>query len=72
MRKFYYVQTYKGLWVVVHDSKVLSSFLQKTDAIAEGRRVARANAPSELVIRNSDGTIAERETYGSDPFPPRG
>ncbi|MBH1956454.1 DUF2188 domain-containing protein [Candidatus Saccharibacteria bacterium] len=31
-----------------------------------------ANQPSELIIHNADGTIAERETYGNDPFPPRG
>jgi hypothetical protein len=27
---------------------------------------------TEHLIHNLDGTIAERNSYGSDPFPPRG
>jgi len=44
---------------------------------ATRQRVDRARklaprAKSELVVRNQDGTIGERRTYGRDPFSPRG
>lgn len=44
----------------------------KEVAIAAGVTVARAHAPSSLVIKRGDGTIEDERTYGDDPFPPRG
>jgi hypothetical protein len=43
----------------------------KPPAIAYGRSYAKS-IKGELFIHNMDGTIAERESYGNDPFPPRG
>jgi len=43
----------------------------KLPAIAYGRSYAMS-IKGELFIHNMDGTIAERESYGNDPFPPRG
>lgn len=40
-------------------------------AIAYGRSYTRS-IKSELFIHNMDGTIAERESYGNDPFSTRG
>jgi len=71
-RKFFHVVPNGTNWQLKHDGQVLGNYSLKANAVAEGRRVARANQPSELVIHNADGTIAERETYGNDPFPPRG
>jgi Uncharacterized protein conserved in bacteria (DUF2188) len=42
----------------------------KADAIARAREVAKQRH-SELVIRNKDGTIAQSDSYGREPFPPR-
>ena len=49
-------------------SKVFSS---KADAIDYGRKVGRSER-LELYIHNMDGRIADRRSYGNDPFPPRG
>jgi hypothetical protein len=38
----------------------------KHEAVAEGRRMAIA-AKVEHVIKNQDGTIGEKNTYGHDP-----
>ena len=43
----------------------------KSEAEALGRQVAINNS-AELFIHNKDGKIAERNSYGNDPFPPRG
>jgi len=66
---------YKSLvWKVevVGEAAARSSHSIKADAVAKGRVVAKSLTPSELYIHNMDGTIAERETYGDDPYPPRG
>ena len=41
------------------------------DAIAIGREIAR-NQHSELVIHGTDGRIRAKDSYGNDPFPPKG
>lgn len=71
-RKNFHVVPNGTNWQLKHDGEVLGNYLLKANAIADGRRIAGANQPSELIIHNADGTIAERETYGNDPFPPRG
>ena len=42
----------------------------KADAIARAREVAK-HRHAELVIKNKDGTIAQRDSYGPDRFPSR-
>jgi hypothetical protein len=71
-RKTFHVVPNGTNWQLKHDGEVLGSYSLKANAIVDGRRIASANQPSELIIHNADGTIAERETYGNDPFPPRG
>lgn len=41
-------------------------FETKEEAIAEGRRLAK-DAGVEHIVKNEDGTIAERSSYGNDP-----
>jgi len=41
------------------------------EAISAGREIAR-NQRSELYIHGRNGRIRERDSYGNDPFPPRG
>lgn len=46
-------------------------FPTKIEAEIYGRDLARQDAV-ELFIQRLDGTIQERNSYGNDPFPPRG
>lgn len=42
---------------------------------AEAERAARAiatNQQSEVVIHRPDGRIRDKNSYGNDPFPPKG
>ncbi|MDP6067598.1 MAG: DUF2188 domain-containing protein [Alphaproteobacteria bacterium] len=41
------------------------------EAIERGREVAR-NQETELLIHGRNGRIRERDSYGNDPFPPKG
>lgn len=72
MRHFFYVSPSGSDWYLSYLRKVLARNHNKAVIVASGRKVARENVPSELVIQNADGTISARETYGQDPFPPRG
>ena len=40
-------------------------------AITIARLIARSNR-SELIVQDRAGRIQERDSHGSDPFPPRG
>ncbi|MBK7470575.1 MAG: DUF2188 domain-containing protein [Betaproteobacteria bacterium] len=39
---------------------------RKADAVSRGRDLAR-NKQTELVIKNADGRIASKDSYGNDP-----
>lgn len=43
----------------------------QTEAIEIARDIAR-NQDSELLIHGRNGQIRERDSYGPDPFPPKG
>ncbi|MGE4234546.1 MAG: DUF2188 domain-containing protein [Bacteriovoracia bacterium] len=43
----------------------------QAEAIAIGREIAQ-NQGSELLIHGANGRIRERNSYGNDPFPPKG
>ncbi len=43
----------------------------QSSAIEIGREIAR-NQRSELVIHRPNGKIRAKDSYGNDPFPPRG
>jgi hypothetical protein len=42
----------------------------QVEAIQIGRRIAM-NRGAELIVHRTDGTIRSKDSYGSDPFPPR-
>ncbi|MBN9077931.1 MAG: DUF2188 domain-containing protein [Rhizobiales bacterium] len=46
-------------------------FETKREAIDYGRGVSR-NQSTELKIHNQDGKIAQSDSHGRDPYPPRG
>lgn len=41
------------------------------EAMSAGREIARGNH-SEHIVHGRDGRIRQRDSYGRDPFPPRG
>lgn len=51
--------------------RVSKTFDTKADAESSGRDTARRDR-TEHLIHKKDGTIGERNSYGPDPFPPRG
>lgn len=43
----------------------------QAQAIEKGRTIAK-NQGSELCVHGRDGKIREKNSYGNDPFPPKG
>lgn len=62
-----------GSWMVKKTGATRASSVHDTqaDAWKEARRLARG-AQSEAFLKGRDGTIRARNTYGQDPYPPRG
>ncbi|MEH1097443.1 DUF2188 domain-containing protein, partial [Micromonospora sp. CPCC 205739] len=54
-RNQYHVVPNGGGWKVEQGSKTLGSYDTKHSAIEEGRKVAHANEPSQLVVHTADG-----------------
>lgn len=52
-------------------SRASSVHPTQREAIQAAREIAR-NQGTELFIHGRDGRIRERDSYGNDPFPPRG
>ncbi|MED3575853.1 DUF2188 domain-containing protein [Cytobacillus praedii] len=53
------------------NTRATKVFNTQREAIAYGREIAK-NQQSELVIHNLKGRIREKNSYGNDPYPPRG
>ncbi len=53
------------------NERVTSVHDTQGEAIEVAREIAR-NQESELLVHGRDGRIRERDSYGNDPFPPRG
>lgn len=51
--------------------RVSRNYDTKKEAQEAGRETAR-RARTEHLIHRRDGTIGERNSYGTDPYPPRG
>ena len=51
--------------------RVTRRFDTQQEAIEVARGIAR-NQGGEVFIHGRDGRIRERDSYGNDPFPPRG
>ncbi|HOY79133.1 MAG TPA: DUF2188 domain-containing protein [Hyphomonadaceae bacterium] len=52
-------------------SRASSHHEKKADAVKDARTVSR-NQQTELKIHNLDGRIAQSDSHGRDPKPPRG
>lgn len=51
--------------------RVAKVFARKADAQAAGRHTALRER-TEHLIHNKDGSVASRNSYGNDPYPPAG
>nr|WP_311151079.1 DUF2188 domain-containing protein [uncultured Prevotella sp.] len=73
MGKNQHVVPKNGRWGVrgENNSKLTSTFDTQAEAIARARKISR-NQQSELLIHSRNGRIRERDSYGNDPYPPRG
>ncbi|MFT3965672.1 MAG: DUF2188 domain-containing protein [Sphingobium sp.] len=62
-----------GGWAVrgAGNERATSVHPTQSEAIGAGRDIAR-NQQSELLIHGRNGQIRERDSFGGDPFPPRG
>lgn len=60
-------------WAVKPEGADRASSVHTTqaEAIERAREIAR-NQGVELFIHGRDGRIRERDSFGNDPFPPRG
>lgn len=58
-------------WAVKSGGRTLSNHRLKSTAQAAGRRVA-IKRHAEHVVHNQNGRIGGSNSYGGDPFPPRG
>lgn len=52
-------------------SKVPKIYATKAEAQSAGRKTA-INQHAEHIIHNENGKIGSRNSYGKDPFPPKG
>lgn len=63
----------KGGWQVkgAGNSKATVSTSTQKEAVAIARQIAK-NQHSECLTHGKNGQIRARDSYGNDPFPPRG
>jgi len=60
-----------GQWLALANSRATSIYFTQKDAIDTAREIAR-NQEVELFIHWRNDQIRERDSYGNDPYPPKG
>lgn len=68
-----HVVPHKGGWAVkgAGNGRATSVHETQVKAIGAARGIAQ-NQHSELLIHGRNGQIRERDSFGNDPFPPKG
>jgi len=68
-----HVVPHDGQWAVRGEgnSRATAVFDTQAHAIEQARTIAQNNR-SELLVHGRDGQIRDRDSYGHDPFPPKG
>jgi len=71
-KKNVHVVKHEDGWAVKKEGNQRASSVHPTqkEAIETGRDAAKTER-SELVIHGRDGKIRDKDSFGSDPFPPR-
>lgn len=68
-----HVVPHKGGWAVKGEGNTKATSIQSTQTkAAQVARIIANNQGSETVIHRPDGRIRAKDSYGSDPFPPKG
>lgn len=69
----FWTTKHSGGWAVKREgaSRVSSTHTTQQQAWNEARRLARG-AGGEAILQGSNGKIRAKNTYGNDPFPPKG
>lgn len=65
------VPSSEGGWDNKKDGRTISHYDLKREAVDAGRERAKRDQ-AEHVVHNKDGRISGSNSYGNDPFPPRG
>lgn len=62
-----------GNWQAIGEGNTRASFITDTQEAARqrAREIAIKNR-SEVIIHGVDGRIRARDSYGNDPYPPKG
>ena len=73
MGKNQHVVPHNGAWAVrgAGNSRVTSTHGTQSEARAAARGIA-INQQSEVVTHRPNGQIRDKDSYGNDPFPPKG
>lgn len=73
MGKNQHVVPNNGRWSVrgAGNTRVTQTFDTQREAIARAREIA-INQQSEMFIHNRQGEFRDRNSYGNDPYPPKG
>jgi len=68
-----HVVPHKDGWAVKGAGNSKASSVHKTqkEAIGRARDLAK-DVKTELLVHGKDGKIRERDSYGNDPYPPKG
>jgi len=71
-REYHVVSRSDGKWSVrkAGEDRASRVFRSQSDAISFARSAAKS-ACSEIIIHGRDGRIRDRDSYGSDPRPPK-
>lgn len=66
-------QTADGQWQVKGEGNTKATAIYPTQREARDKAIEIAkNQNSEILVHGRDGKIRERNSYGNDPFPPKG
>ena len=73
MGKNKHVVPHNGEWAVrgAGNSRVTEIFRTQEQARGRAREIA-INQQSEVVIHRPNGQIRDKDSYGNDPYPPKG
>lgn len=73
LKRNQHVVPHDNAWAVRSAGSRRASSIHSTqgETISAGREIAR-NQRAELFIHGRNGRIRERDSFGNDPFPPRG
>ncbi|MEQ1875656.1 MAG: DUF2188 domain-containing protein [Bdellovibrionia bacterium] len=65
------VPSKNGGWDVKSDGRAVSHHQTQRNAIQNANSIAKAEG-TEVVIHGRDGKIREKNSFGNDPYPPKG